>query len=398
MDERILAVNGAIAKLNEVISTYAPEGSEVLFITDKNANNIELIKRILSRKYRVIQPLDSITLDADGARKIKVSEQTRVVISAGGGSSVDVGKFVSTRYHLPLVAVALNPSCLGYFLPSSMLSGDGAMTEIYKTVSPKIVICDGELLDNDERFLCASVGDICARLTALFDASVTAFLHEEDAICDNVKTQLLQCVAKTLLMLNRPALDPLEVAEQSLKTSLILSQTASSRLYLGGEFQLAEGLRLIRRKNGLESKLWGETALISASIAMRVYIAFLSLSLVHPHAVPDNNYRIDLMKKTFGVGAITASAKVTPIVTKCECDKMAYCLRDGKTELLKTAFAYEKALNFALTRFKRLYKDRGYSYNNYMTKAHLRDCVRLAPETGGKTTLFTVMKRFGLIG
>jgi hypothetical protein len=62
------------------------------------------------------------------------------------------------------------------------------------------------------------------------------------------------------------------------------------------------------------------------------------------------------------------------------------------------AFAYEKALNFALTRIKRLYKDRGYSYNNYMTKNDLHECVRLAPETCGKTTLFTVMKGFGLIG
>ena len=38
------------------------------------------------------------------------------------------------------------------------------------------------------------------------------------------------------------------------------------------------------------------------------------------------------------------------------------------------------------------------SYNNYITVSELKECVMLAPEMNGKTTLYTVMKRLGVTG
>ena len=72
-------------------------------------------------------------------------------------------------------------------------------------------------------------------------------------------------------------------------------------------------------------------------------------------------------------------------------------MREYRSELTRKAVIYEKTLSFALKLFKRLYNDKGYSYNNYLGAEDLKVCIALAPEMREKFTCFTLMKQLGLL-
>lgn len=384
--------NGALSLLCSEINKHAPKGSEVLYIGgEKHA----VVASEITRSYRIYRADGEICNTYAYAMSIKAHEDTRAVVAVGGGTAADIGKFVATRFSLPLITVMTSPSSVGFFVPSAMLENGSGFTEVYKSAKPSCVICDGELLDSGESTLAAGFGDICSRLVSLFDAKTAAWLIGE-SIEKDIETALHGCVGELLEINERGELTALRLAELCLKTGEVISGVGSSRLYGGGEVQLAHGLRLLRKKTGGERKSWGENALILGTLAIRIYLAFLYSGASHPHAVPDYNARVDGMSKAFSL----------PIGLCCErtaaygldADRLAYCVGEYRRELIGTAEKYEKTLSFAVSRFKRLYKDCGYSYNKYMTASDLRLCVKYAAELREKPTLFTVMRALGLFG
>jgi hypothetical protein len=68
-----------------------------------------------------------------------------------------------------------------------------------------------------------------------------------------------------------------------------------------------------------------------------------------------------------------------------------------RTELIDRGERYRKVLQFVQNRAKRLYKDRGFSYNKYLDGQTVKVCFALAPEMRGKKTLFSLMKQTGLM-
>ena len=46
---------------------------------------------------------------------------------------------------------------------------------------------------------------------------------------------------------------------------------------------------------------------------------------------------------------------------------------------------------------KRLYKDKGYSYNNYVTANDLRICFALAPDVRGAGATLKIMRQAGYL-
>ena len=58
---------------------------------------------------------------------------------------------------------------------------------------------------------------------------------------------------------------------------------------------------------------------------------------------------------------------------------------------------YDITLSFGLMRFNRLFKDKGYSYNNYLDADSLKLCFALAPEMREKFTFFTLLKQTGML-
>ena len=210
--------------------------------------------------------------------------------------------------------------------------------------------------------------------------------------------KLLGVIGSLLRQAEEEKITPFYMATAVLQVSEIIASLGSSRLYLGGESQLLSAFTLVKRKRSQPIKLWGESVLALASIAMRAYASFLALPSFSFVRIADNNTRLDRLISTLGLSVTTALKKITPLYEFDKADRLAFSLRSCKGELIERAVKYSRTLDFALIRFKRLYKDRGYSYNNYITSDILRSCIMLAPEMNGKFTLFSAMKQIGVIG
>ena len=393
-ERKIIIDYGALKLLNSTLGEKVPEGSRLLVLIDRRFDGASRVKSELTKKYFVSE-VEIADNSISAIRKIKASEESRAVIAIGGSDAVNAGKFVAKRYSLPLAVVVLSPETVSYTLPSAILEADG-FRESYKAVAPFLLLCDGELVSDDERRLASGFGEICARLCTLFDRRALSVLFGE-RYDEKVEKSLCSAVIESINLALKGKFTPFVATKLALKVSQILASFGSSSLYLGGEMQLENAFRLIKRKNGKEIKSVGENSLITAVLSMKIYSSFLSLPTFRIMRVADNNLRLDKLVSTFGVKASLASQKISPVCSFVEADKLAYALSVNRDELMKKAVVYGKTLKLALSQFKRLYKDCGYSYNNYITIEELRPCVNLAPEMSGKSTLYTVMKRLGVI-
>ncbi len=391
---KIIIDYGALKLLNSTLGEKIPEGSRLLVLIDRNFDGAPRVKSELTKKYFVSE-VEIVDNTVCSIRKIKASEDIRAVIAIGGSNAVNASKFVSKRYSLPLAVVVLSPETVSYTLPCAILENDG-FRESYKAVAPFLLLCDGELVSNDEHRLASSFGEICARLCTLFDRRALSLLSSE-RYDEKVEKSLCSVVLESINLVAKGKFTPFVAMKLVIKVSQILAVFGSSSLYLGGEMQLENAFRLIKRKNGKEIKSVGESSLIAAVLSMKIYASFLSLPTFRIIRVADNNLRLDKLVSTFGIKASQAAQRISPICSFVEADKLAYALKVNRDELIKKAEVYGKTLKLALSQFKRLYKDCGYSYNNYITIEELRSCVNLAPEMNGKNTLYTAMKRLGVI-
>lgn len=103
------------------------------------------------------------------------------------------------------------------------------------------------------------------------------------------------------------------------------------------------------------------------------------------------------MVRALGMSPFRAADKLTAGMPPAELNRYIHILREYRDELMFKAEIYEKTLSFALKRFKRLYKDKGYSYNNYLDADSLKLCFALAPEMREKFTFFTLLKQTGML-
>ncbi len=387
---------GVLDAANAALLERLPEGSYVFLISDARFEKSSEARGALTKSFFVEESSFNSTPTLAYVRSLKPTSEVAAVVAIGGGSAADVGKYVATKYKLPLIVLALSQATVGYLIPSAMLDDNGFI-ETYKTITPTLLVCDENFLTQDERLTAAGFGDVCSRLCSLFDYEAASLLNGE-GFDRSVKKELLRIVGKLLTTVEKGELTPIEMSKTVIAASETLGKIGTSRLYCGGEAQLSRAFGLMKKRASADSRLWGENALLLSSIALRSYLAFLSLAAMHPQHVANNNARLDRMTSALGLSAPIAAKKLSPLCDYATVDKLIYALRLYRFELTSTALAYEKTLCFAISRFKRLYNDRGYSYNRYMTSDELRACVMLAPEMNEKFTLFTAMKQAGVIG
>ena len=141
---------------------------------------------------------------------------------------------------------------------------------------------------------------------------------------------------------------------------------------------MSHAFKLLKRKEGENVRLLGENEMVFSVVTMRAYVAALSL-IGAPVAAPDNNVRLERRVRSLGINPFRAAGKLTAGMPPAELNRYIHILREYRAELMLKAGIYEKTLSFALKHFKRLYKDKGYSYNNYLDADSLKLCFAAFP-------------------
>lgn len=367
-----------------------PHGAKVMFVSDESAACKEVYS-VMSRFYgaQVVKASQLVKT----VRDIRKDENVCGVVAVGGECEIECAKYLAQKFSLPLIVFPTSCESVRYLAPSAVLVGEGGIPEGYKTKSPDLVVVEESLLSRDETTIAAGYGDVCARLCSHFDSVFSSIAGDTSE--DGCDSAVVSVVKELVKQESTAALSASDVIRFALAVGVIMRESGSSRLVYGGDFQLCSALWLKKKNEGKSVKKRGENALVLSAAALSVYEATITYGK-NVMLIADNRKRLSLMGTALGVGPFAAIKHICEYPSFCDVMRLEYCMKEYRSELLQRAAIYEKTLRFAQKRLKRLYKDKGFSYNNYISETDLRVCLALAPEMSSRLTVLGAIKRFGL--
>ncbi len=156
----------------------------ILIVTGPHVFNIvanrvlEIIKDYYINVKYVIVEKASID-EADKVLEKISSLRPQTVIGIGGGKSIDIAKYVSSKIGARFISMPTSASHDGIASPFASLKGSGRATS-FRAVVPDAIIADVELISKaPKRLLRAGVGDIIAKFTAVADWRLSHKLRGE---------------------------------------------------------------------------------------------------------------------------------------------------------------------------------------------------------------------------
>lgn len=322
-----------------------PEGGAITYFPDETAPAD--LRRLLGAKFSVVGESDFSVL---------------AVVGAGGREAARKAEKAAKKRGLPCVLLACE---LGY---SGYGEGGGDVT----------VAFDPSLYGGDDA--ARGYGAAVAAFECLFEREARELVFGESENGNEIAA-----AKRAILRLFK--------RESEGGGTVAIAEGLSEIIgVFGGErFLGCEGAAAVARgiKRG---KTEEENAAFLALDALKAYK--IVAGLVKPRIfVPNVNGLIDFA--AFSLGLTTADVVRARKKKTCDEAAVAYRLKEYGAEVRASLDGYIKVVEFASRRFKRLYKDRGFSYNGYMSAADKRLCFALAPTLGERLTLFDYAERCG---
>ncbi|MFR6641520.1 MAG: HAD-IIA family hydrolase [Christensenellales bacterium] len=304
------------------------------------------------------------------------------MIAAGGKKATENGKIAALGTGLPLVVFAFDPGYIGYGdRVFETTERDGSVTA--RTVNGKIKIVFDPSVSCDPDRVAAGYGAICTSLVYLFEKEVRSVLSREK-YDRKVAAEVLKVVAAAI-----KAETVSSPSEAVIRGIAALTGIFAGERFMGGE-SVARVAELLKKRKSRE-----ENAAFLCRETLCVYR--LVMRLITPAVrVPDVNARLDFMAKRFGISPVVLTKNLGRYVPAGELARKIYCVREFAPDLDVKAAAYLGILDFAFKRFKRLYNDRGFSYNGYVRAEEKKLCFALAPDVGSAFTLLDLARETGL--
>jgi glycerol-1-phosphate dehydrogenase [NAD(P)+] len=187
------------------------------------------------------------------------------VVGIGGGRTLDVAKFASTRLGLPMLAVATNLAHDGIASPVSVLR-HGVARRSYGVAAPAAVMVDLDFVERaPEHFLKSGIGDVVSNISAIADWRLSHELTGEPI--DGVAAALASTAAEAVLAQPGKPSEPAFLrclAEALILSGLAMSAAGTSRPCSGACHEISHALDHLYP--GLASH--GEQVAIGALFAM----------------------------------------------------------------------------------------------------------------------------------
>jgi glycerol-1-phosphate dehydrogenase [NAD(P)+] len=161
--------NGGISRLGEILNKHQFYHS--ILIYDEftyNAFHKEISQALLLLKVEVLV----ISSDMDIQDLIKTAfsiPNYDVIISIGGGSIIDYGKYMAFLKRIPFISIPTSASNDGFASSNCSIIVEGKKTTVPAKI-PYGIIADLNIIQSaPKRFILAGIGDLMSNITALYD-------------------------------------------------------------------------------------------------------------------------------------------------------------------------------------------------------------------------------------
>lgn len=308
---------GALDSLPRMLEMLFARQIKVFLVTDTAAEPVHahsVEKLLVAEGYQVarhVYPAGVIASRANAELLLNCPEDARVLLAVGGGGLCDMVKYVCCKLKKDCVAVmtTLTDACLS---PFSVLYAKG-FKEVFVTKAPLGLIADINLLAGGESVAASGCGAVAAKNIALCDWYIAHIMTGEKycaAACEQADAAIKFASDALAARQSGKALVS-ALCEATLRLSLLLQLTKSSRLSNGGETHLTHALEMLLAAEERPARMYGENLFLAATFLAKVYLRFVSAPVTPGFLPPpDLNMRAEKMSEFLKVSESDALGKV----------------------------------------------------------------------------------------
>ncbi len=372
----LVCEKGALAQIKSLSAPFAPEGSEAVVITKEsevNAKVLEVLSRFL-RLYPINASENSLTVE----RSVTLESTIRVVVGVGGDEQMQIASAIAFRYNLKFIFVATEV-CYSPLSEKAVLFEGNSLYKIKDGKRADLLVCDTTAIESFAPFYGICAIHLASLLENEIDFAITGERNGE--------------VERVL-----PAVTAMIKAElRGDGESVIRNGLSLSGGWENGVTATATAYTQILRARHEKSKPLVETAVVIAPKLLEFYRLALRFPLRNCCFVHNNNALLDGAEIELKTNPVKAFSRLPKYLKSVEIDKTIFCINSFKTELIKRAEVLTKSAQFVVDRFKRLYKDRGFSYNEYISGDTLRKALVYSNAIGKSSTLINLLFQIGYL-
>ncbi len=354
---------GVLADIKELCLPFAPEGAETVVIaSEEDSEVLEVLSRFL-RLYPIYLKDEEFSV-----KSVDLDESVRAVIGVGGERERRVASALAFRYNLSYI-----------FITTKACGFGGELFSKEEMRAEDLIVCDTTAVRDLPLFYGLS-------------ATATVYLMEREI------NYALLCEDRGEVGSVYRAVKKIITAEKKgNREGIVEGAFALKNLRGNGATSLSAFYRRLRAVRNEKSKPLSETAVILAPKLLAFYRLALSFPLINSTFVFNNNSLLDSAFSSLKINPVKASKFLGEYLKSEQIDERIFCLNSFRGELIKKAEIFQNSAEFIVTRFKRLYKDRGFSYNGYIEGETLREALKFSSAFKGASALTNLTMQIGYL-
>ncbi|MCK9574465.1 MAG: iron-containing alcohol dehydrogenase [Clostridia bacterium] len=393
---KIIFENNAHFKLCNVLNNLAPY-QKVLLLSTKTPYSLygENVSNIILNSKNILKELIfDVNLQGEysNAKRVIdcVEENTKVIVVLGGGTVIDIAKFVADKLSIPLVILptTLSPSsCLDYVL---ITDGVSEKRNLYKTTLAKYIIVDTKIINNlKDNFIAAGYGQLVCEVIELFNMNYVKIMEQK---CSYLFSKIAKECATMLPVINKKISAGADTTNELILECLYACAISKC----GSNLPLSDDILTALNLN--KTRLLGENMFLSAVFLGKLYkIFFLQKAFEY------NNFLdvIEYLKKggsqiDFENNQLKGNAQnYFEQLQKLEIT--IFKLVEFKMELKSEAEFLDLVIKKCFKTFKRIYADCGYKVLKSVNEKMLKQALYSVENISNSVTPLIQIKNLGLL-
>jgi len=275
LTKRIVIGRNIIKDLSRYLPrTLKKEPKKAYIVTGPNvwSRHGKLLEESLEKagfQYETYEARDAHTSTAEDIIEHARRFEPTVMMGFGGGKSIDLAKYCSSKLQKPFLSIPTAASHDGIASPFSSLKGSGKPTSI-KTVEPALLLADIEIIvTSPKKLLIAGAGDTIAKITAVLDWRLAHLIRNE--YYGEYAASLALLSAKHIiryrdLIAKNPYQAARIILEALISSSVAMGIAGSTRPASGSEHLFSHALDLITEKPALHGEQTGVGTILMAKL------------------------------------------------------------------------------------------------------------------------------------
>jgi len=328
-----------------------------------------------------------------------VKDDTRLIISVGGGAITDCAKLAAAEAGLPLAVVLSTPASENFAAPYAYVDNDG-FTDRREAPPPAAVIADLDILGAvPASHIAAAFGLVTSKILSVFDSRFSRVMNGTPH-CDGIESLICSAsdacfgLGESLTRHERKAIAAL--SENIIRLSLLKQMAPSQIMASGGaEGHFALSAAQILTAGSRRPRMYGENAFLGAQVLAKLYKLMLASGDGGVLPPPDMTLRAERYSAATGIPEHAVLSRYSGVPDSEAYSLYAYKFGEYRSEFYDMVCNAETRISRASRIFKRIYSDAGYWCKSYLSESDYRAAISLAPDVFEQYTLLRYMRDTG---